>query len=149
MKVIFFDIDGVLNFRGTALIHDECLNELKRIIRETNSNSVISSSWREAFTRKELYTNRDRDLVIRLVKDPELRCLGWTPDIDELNRENEIEAWIESHKNNNIESFAIIDDLDYNFIDKFPCNFVKTAGYWGQGLTKEHADRAIEILNRK
>ena len=58
--------------------------------------------------------------------------------------------WIlETVDTDNIESFAIIDDLDYNFIDKFPCNFVKTAGYWGQGLTKEHADRAIEILNRK
>lgn len=149
MKVLFFDIDGVLNFCGTSSIHEPCLQQLKRIVAETNAKTVISSSWKEAFTKYDLYSDRDRDMVVRLLKDPELNCLGWTPDIDEENRENEIEEWLADFNKSEIESFAIIDDLDYNFDEKFPGHFVKTAGYWGQGLTDHHANNAIRILNQK
>ena len=148
MKVIFFDIDGVLNYCGTASIDDRCLSELKRIVAETGANTVISSSWKEAFTKYDVYSDRDRDMVTRLLKDPELNCLGWTPDIDEENRENEIEDWLLDYEEGEIESFVIIDDLDYNFNEKFPGHFVKTAGYWGQGLTSVHADNAIRILGK-
>ena len=148
MKVIFFDIDGVLNYCGTASIDNECLSELKRVVAETGANTVMSSSWKEAFTKYDLYSDRDRGMVTRLIKDPELNCLGWTPDIDEENRENEIEAWLEDYDESEIESFVIIDDLDYDFDEKFPGHFVKTAGYWGKGFTSEHAARAIRILDR-
>ena len=148
MKVIFFDIDGVLNYCGTLSIDDKCLFELKRIVAETGANTVMSSSWKEAFTKYEVYSDRDREMVTRLLKDPELNCLGWTPDVDEENRENEIEEWLLDYDESEIESFVIIDDLDYNFDEKFPGHFVKTAGYWGQGLTRHHSDRAIQILNQ-
>lgn len=148
MKVVFFDIDGVLNYCGTPSIDGRCLSELKRIVAETGANTVISSSWKEAFTKYDVYSDRDRDMVTRLLKDPELNCLGWTPDIDEENRENEIEDWMLDYDESEIESFVIIDDLDYNFDEKFPGHFVKTAGYWGQGLTSVHADNAIRILGK-
>ena len=48
-----------------------------------------------------------------------------------------------------IESFVIIDDLDFDFLEKFPGKFVKTAGFWGKGFTETHANRCIEILNRE
>ena len=148
MKVVFFDIDGVLNYCGTPSIDDRCLSELKRIVAETGANTVMSSSWKEAFTKYDVYSDRDREMVTRLIKDPELNCLGWTPDIDEENRENEIEDWLLDYEEGEIESFVIIDDLDYNFNEKFPGHFVKTAGYWGQGLTSVHADNAIRILGK-
>ena len=148
MKVVFFDIDGVLNYCGTPSIDEECLSELKRIVAETGAYSVISSSWKEAFTKYDIYSDRDRDMILRLKNDVELRCLGWTPDIDEENRENEIEDWLLDYEEGEIESFVIIDDLDYNFNEKFPGHFVKTAGYWGQGLTSVHADNAIRILGK-
>ena len=149
MKIVFFDIDGVLNHVGTrGSIDEDCMAELKRIIRETGAFSVISSSWKEAFTKYDMYSDRDRDMLLSIKNDPELNCLGWTPDIDEENRENEVEDWLLDYDEDEIESFVIIDDLDFNFLEKFPGNFVKTAGYWGQGLTKTHADRCIEILNR-
>lgn len=148
MKVIFFDIDGVLNYCGTALVDKQCLAELKRVVIETGANTVISSSWKEAFTKYDIYNDRDREMVTRIIRDTELRCLGWTPDIDEENRENEIAEWLEDYDQSEIESFVIIDDLDYNFDEKFPGHFVKTAGYWGKGFTSEHADRAIRILGK-
>ena len=148
MKVIFFDIDGVLNYCGTAIIDKQCLAELKRVVTETGANTVISSSWKEAFTKYDIYDDRDREMMDRIIKDTELRCLGWTPDIDEENRENEIAEWLEDYDQSEIESFVIIDDLDYNFDEKFPGHFVKTAGYWGKGFTSEHADRAIRILGK-
>lgn len=146
IKVIFFDVDGVLNYCGTALIDDECLAQLKYIVAQTGANTVISSSWKEAFTKYDIYSDKDREMVTRLLKDPELKCLGWTPDIDEVNRENEVEEWLLEYDESEIESFVIIDDLDYDFDEKFPGHFVKTAGYWGKGLTEHHAQNAIRIL---
>ena len=53
MKVLFLDIDGVLNpFRTdsegniTTKLDDDCVNRLCRIIHETNCVVVISSSWK-------------------------------------------------------------------------------------------------------
>ena len=63
MNIVFLDIDGVLNSRnklielyyktgkphsGTNYPFDEkCLENLKRLIEETNSKIVITSTWRK------------------------------------------------------------------------------------------------------
>ena len=51
-KIIFLDIDGVLNSetydknRTAGAIDPECAKRLNRIIKETNADIVISSSWK-------------------------------------------------------------------------------------------------------
>lgn len=146
MKIVFLDIDGVLNHAGTPTLSEKCLDQARRIATETDAKFVLSSSWKEVFTKAEYYNENDRKLVVRLMKHEGLEFLGWTPDIAPDNRELEIQAWLDEY-NETIDSFVIIDDLDYDFLELFPGNFVKTAGFWGQGLTEHHANRAIEILN--
>lgn len=52
MKVIFLDIDGVLNIipesvdEFGAVFHSNFVNNLKWIIEETDAKLVISSTWR-------------------------------------------------------------------------------------------------------
>ena len=48
--------------------------------------------------------------------------LGHTPDIDDDCREVEIQKWLDDHPN--VDSFVILDDLDFGFPDVFPENFV-------------------------
>ena len=148
MKIIFLDIDGVLNHKGTPLLHQPCIDQLKRIVDSTGAKVVLSSSWREMFIFKDEFTpdvNSVR-MIDYLMHKCGIEFIGYTP-FDEMDRrELEIKQWI---KDNNaiVDNFIIIDDLEYNFEDEFPYKFIKTAGYFGEGLTESHADEAIRRLN--
>ena len=60
MKLIFLDIDGVLNvipqghddFGG--IFHPEFIENLKHIIEETDAKIVVSSSWRHGGLQRML-----------------------------------------------------------------------------------------------
>lgn len=147
MKVIFLDIDGVLNNHQTkGMIDNECLENLLHIIKNTDAKVVISSSWKDEITFAE-EKHAVSSWLDTLINNSELHIIDKTPDIDEDNREKEIIAWINEHETE-IKSFVIIDDIDYNFSELFGNKFIKTAGYWGSGLTKDHALEAIRMLNQ-
>lgn len=88
----------------------------------------------------------ERRTLRLLLDDPELSFIGATPDVAPDDREREVQAWLNATPEP-VESFVILDDIDYEFPEKFPNNFVKTAGLNGHGLTTAHANRAIQILN--
>ena len=147
MKVIFLDIDGVLNFCGSATFDSGCISELKHIIAETGAKLVLSSSWKEAISQPENSSEMERRTLRLLLDDPELPFIGITPDIAPDDRGKEVQAWLDAAPEM-VESFVILDDIDYEFPEKFPNNFVKTAGFTGRGLTSVHASRAIQILTQ-
>lgn len=156
-KVIFLDIDGVLNVipqghdRWGALFHPHLVDNLKRIIDITGAKIVISSTWRmgnDLVGMKEMW--RDRGLPGEVI--------GVTPNFilkygTTLCRGKEIAAYLEKHPY--IDNWVIIDD-DSDMEDDQLENFVLTAGNSdhedcidiGYGLTKQCADWAIDILMR-
>ena len=82
MKVIFLDIDGVLNsdtdffelrkfghpvneIKGSKVINRGCLALLQQIIEDTDAKIVLSSTWRHHYTLEEMhemFTARDFNL---------------------------------------------------------------------------------------
>jgi HAD domain in Swiss Army Knife RNA repair proteins len=53
MKIIFLDIDGVLNCKGTPnprkfpyIVDPKLLNRLQRLLERTGAEVVLSSTWR-------------------------------------------------------------------------------------------------------
>jgi hypothetical protein len=151
MKVIFLDIDGVLNVIPTE--HDEfgcCFHKhfeynLKHIIDQTNAKIVISSTWRLSGLdeMKELW--KKRGLAGEVI---DITPFG---DIDNI-RGDEIQVWLD---NNDVKNYVIIDD-DTDFWESQLNNFVRTSDNVdhedcvdiGYGLTKKCAEKAIQILNR-
>ena len=105
MKVIFLDIDGVLNnhnsLRDGVQIVPEKVLLLKNICKSTNARVVISSSWRNMYTLEML--------------EFALFCagLGRGRVIDKTRKEydnlrgNQIQEWIED---NHVEAYVILDD---------------------------------------
>ena len=75
-----------------------------------------------------------------------LPFVGITPDIDWAHRELEIQKWLETAVEP-IESFVILDDLEFDFPRMFPKNFVQTSGFLKRGLTWSQAVKTIKILN--
>lgn len=161
MKIIFLDIDGVLNvipqghdaFGG--IFHSDFVNNLKRIIDETDAKIVISSSWRHSGFQKMLDMWEFRNLPGEVI--------GVTPDLYRfldfegertMVRGDEIQAVLNIHPE--ITHYVILDD-DTDMLKHQLGNFVCCANNInhpdcidiGYGLTKECTNKAIRILNAK
>lgn len=146
MKIIFLDIDGVLNdhspmCNGYCGIKAECVEQLNRILATApDAKIVVHSAWR--------YLLYDGDLPIRFFENLLLShgvdCLNrlhgrtrWdSVGGHEADRVSQIREYVIDH---GVECFAVLDDLDLQME-----NFVRTDG--SRGLTRDDADRAICIL---
>lgn len=162
-KIIFLDIDGVLNILNNGydkfgqIFHKEFENNLRWIINETGSKIVISSSWRSdgLDKMKEMWKYRDLpgEVIDITPNEYHLVKIGKFKFYDDVKRGDEIQYWIDENFDE-IETYCIIDDTDDMLLDQKD-NFVKTLNKnhkdsvdIGYGLTKECSRKVIEILNR-
>lgn len=140
MKVLFLDVDGVLNiFRDYETIGNDimffkinrrCLERLHRIIKDTGCKLVLSSSWRVL-----------RDGRKTLEKIGELKFIGETDD-DGIHRGKQIKRWLDAHPE--VENFCILDD-DGDMLLSQQAHFVQTDPEFGLTETMEY--RVKLILN--
>ena len=154
MKVIFLDIDGVLNsdeyvdrvkksdIQGIERDIDiEKVKLLKRAIDETGAKVVLSSTWR--------YTKNARYLK-ELLANYGIR-VDSTPYIQD-KRGLEIKKWLS--ENQGVEDFLIIDDEIFDSFDEgLMKKLVKISNgngrSLGEGLLPKDVDEIIERLGRK
>lgn len=149
-KIIFLDIDGVLNVycQGRdefgCTFHQQFEDNLRAIIEETGAKIVVSSTWRLSGLQvmQDMWNKR---------KLPG-KVIDITPHIDICKRGEEIQYWLD---NNQVINYVIIDD-DSDMLKSQLKNFVKTSGNInhpdcvdiGYGLTRICAEKAIKILNK-
>lgn len=152
MNLIFLDVDGVINsvdnlikiynethksYSGYSYPFDSnCLENLKKLVLETNSKLIISSTWRLSLKGK----NR----LLQELKEYELDRLviGYTPFLAS-NRNDEIKAFL-SNFDCITPNFIILDD-DSCLGDLMPF-LVKTNRQ--VGLTEENVQEAIKKLTK-
>lgn len=157
-KVIFLDIDGVLNKDNGGPKIEECfVKHLAHIVKRTGAEIVLSSSWRRAYANhvnpEYPYQNKDVVLLISMLDKYRLRVMDVTPDLTSgpYARPLEIRAWLlEQGKR---ERFVILDDETFwawNWLgDYLVCTtHLDENGKSVCGLTDEDAEKAIAILNR-
>jgi len=159
MKLIFLDVDGVLNHSGwlgkrgdTDLPVDSpewfaleldsmCVSRLNELITRTGAKVVVSSVWRCGKTIGSLQAI--------------LECAGFTGEVIGKTphlggeRGEEIAEWLEdSHKLYGLEpfeSFVILDDdSDMGALIPF---LVQTS--FESGLQQDHVERAVSLLGEK
>ena len=139
IKVIFLDVDGVLNMStsggGLYTLNDKRIKLLETIIIETGAKIVLSSTWR---TCSIAYKKLCRKLQYRSI-----RIFSCTPIIDKYERGLEISRWLEN--NDYVENYVIIDDNDWNISCHHNDHFVLTDER--VGLTIDDVNKAINILN--
>ena len=155
MKIIFLDIDGVLNSiqydrlrtREQGNIDETRLPLLKNIVDETSALIVLSSSWRKHWSieggecdciGRELNSTFDKYGLI--ISDK-------TPVLSALDRSIEIQSWLDEHLCE-IQSFVIIDDM-FGGWGPLANNLVKTDSRIGRGLEMKHVEMAKKILQKK
>ena len=152
MKVIFCDVDGVLNNAGTTErspggcvgVSGELIGNLRKIVAATGARIILSSDWR--LVRNHPERKKDyRYLVIRLRITASLTIDGHTDDIRWNRRGHEIRKYLKDHPE--IKEYVILDDLpfrDFAVQNLLPHLVLTDPEY---GLTDEDARKAIRILS--
>jgi len=135
MKIIFLDIDGVLNrfseytapsvptHEWNPTVMQRCgialelfprqIRRMNELVQSTGAKIVLTSSWRkgdDTWWLNLLRTLEESGLLpVVIDKTPDLR----------LNRGDEIQAWLDEHPE--VTHFVIFDDIDEfpGFLDKF------------------------------
>lgn len=156
MKIIFLDVDGVLNTSNNILkeykngndttssrIHldIDCVNNLKKIVDRTNAQLVLSSSWRKG----GFYSATIKNLEYQLNSNGMI-LLDCTPIMPNATRGTEIKEWLKSKsKIYKIDSYVILDDSED--MDDLINHLVKTT--YDDGLTSDLISSTCDILNRR
>lgn len=156
MRVVFLDIDGVMNsfasakrFGSYQTFAPESVEALNHILAETGAEIVVSSTWR---------LSRSIGDLTGVLWGQGVKCrpvIGMTPQlVDRVTssadvvlwrskeRGLEITAWLEKF-GANVESYVVLDDDSDAGVGHDGC-FVQTE--FEVGLTTADAQRAIAIL---
>ena len=161
MKVLFLDIDGVLNNYDTlrksfeeskfsseksalkdwtSMLDTDMVKRLNVIVEKTECLVVLSSSWRLGNSRSMV------ELFLR-ARGFEGSLLSQTPSGDKvLNRKcrgDEIQAWLSTQRYGEVSSFCILDDIPNmgHLSDRLVLTDPKV------GLTDDNVSSVISILS--
>lgn len=173
MKVVFLDIDGVLNTSNTfervyysfknngkkeLEIDSFRLEYLKQIIDKTDAKIVLSSTWRRFFKKldnKILPTNEKGKLFYEMLNSYGIQIYDILSFESDMNREGLIIDWLSK---NEVDSFIIIDD-EPNLFDELLDRLIKTSMVEDNkiltnmdyciGLCEYHIELAKEMLKTK
>ena len=151
MKIIFLDIDGVLNAENTKDrigryigLDNSKIEILKHIIDETGAKIVLSSSWRNCRDNKVLH--RIWNALVERLASYDLEIIDITPTNCEYSyRGYEIQQWFKDNQDLNIESFIILDDD--NDLKPYGSRHIQTS--WKNGMESKHGEMAIIKLNEE
>lgn len=140
MKIIFLDIDGVLNYKNSKnKIEEEKVKLLKEIVDRAGAEIVLSSDWRYWWEKPD----EDFKLLIDKLNKFGLKLISKTPETAHGYRGAETHQWLNEWMGEVVEKFVIIDDN----IDMKPYMDRLVETDFKQGLCRKDVERAIKLLN--
>ena len=152
IKVIFLDIDGVLN----SLVYDRERKEndgnidetrlplIKRIVDETQAKIVLSSSWRTHWNQNPLLCDSVGKDMAALFAVYQLEIDDKTPVLPSNDRAEEIRMWL--NQNPAVTHLVILDDNRFGW-GELQEYLVSTSYRIGRGLEEKHLLEVIRLLN--
>lgn len=170
-KVIFLDVDGVLNSDRTLYedvsLEDDLILNLKEIVNKTKAKIILSSSWRLSTDAIATLMNKldkfglaisgmtcdgvNLDWLEKYEFDATKKYLDTKFDCDEnrqikftRDRGAEIFKWLHDHDDC---AYVILDDEIEDIKPYFSESVIVKTSY-KTGLTKEDVKKAIQILNK-
>lgn len=163
-KILFLDIDGVLNDHAfcevsqSCTIKPQCMAYLNSILHETHCQIVLTSAWRYIYHGGDM-TLRGFEYMLRThgLLQRTLPIIVGATDKDRDTKEpraEQVKRWLSTAATCNgwglearVFRWAILDDLDLGFTDCPECQerFVRTNGE--SGLNHISAMQTVEVLN--
>lgn len=153
-KVIFIDVDGVLNSsdcydKETGVdLYFPYIKNLYKIVSKTNAALILTSTWKLFWNKENIRCDKSgKDLNEYLAKC-NLYIKDTTKETNLFERGKGIRMYLDNHPE--IVHYIVIDDeifRDYEKYDILP-HLIKTQYQDPNGgLRKEHVDKAIKLLN--
>lgn len=151
MKIIFLDIDGVLNTIDTFKKRKDIYNKtglfipridlfrveyLKEIVDNTDAKIVISSTWRKY--------NNDMKEIKKVFSLFGLEIFDVTCTDKSGKKYFEIIDWLRKHV---VDSFVILDDETYDLVCLEEYVVKTRENFKASGLLEKHVSESINILN--
>lgn len=161
-KIIFLDIDGVLNsnfwnenhqleISDGEMIDEDKVKLLSKIITVTKASIVLHSGWRFWFDKNIQPLRKESKRLVEILEKNHIIISDITPDFSteeirntkkfSLVKAKEILAWLQEHPE--AEKWIVIDDLCL-YDDEIEKHQLKTDSKIG--LTQKDVDFAIETL---
>lgn len=152
MKIIFLDIDGVLNNYDILAKADAqpdtidpvMVSRVNKIVEATGAKIVLSSTWRIMFGLEQTVNAYLIPAGLKgevIDATPHLHRTAWGATI---TRGKEIALWLAM--NPGVERFVILDDLDEDEMGNLSSHLIKTTFYVDGGLQDRHVGEAIALL---
>lgn len=159
MKVIFLDIDGVLNNKwsrsrcdGYIGIDKAKVALLKIIVETTGANIVLSSTWRLGYAKGGGSLQHHIKYLKRKLQQFQLEVYDVTPDLGRMGflRGQEIKKWI-SEQIEPVTNIVILDDEEFDFEKEGLYKYLVHTSWNDKngGLNQSHVDNAIYILGER
>ncbi len=154
MKIIFLDIDGVLNSLQYDLHRGERdgnidvtrLPLIKSLVEQTGAVIVLTSTWRRHWSADETERDSVGEAINAAFEKAGLSIYGKTPDKAVADtRALQIKTWLAEHSE--ATDFVVFDDEFFGWEDIEPF-VVKTNPRIGRGLEERHIRQALTILNK-
>lgn len=155
MKLIFLDIDGVLNYEGygrltrsgTRFVDPVLIKRLKKIIDRTGAKVVLSSTWRRGiYDMREGLINTvdalDAEELLAELNRYGVEIFDMTPMCGFIPRAEEIKRYLDGWNGEAVEQFAILDD--FPLMSPYESNFICTDCF--TGLSEADVMAATELL---
>ncbi len=152
MKIIFLDIDGVLNRDSTEIaapsgcmfVEDELVKKLQCIYYETHAKIVLSSSWRMGWydiksSKTDTHNAEDYCALAEKLLSFGIPINDHTEFLCDRSRAGEISKYLNSQKD--VEGFVILDDMHIKGYEKHQIMTDPETG-----LTDEDVENAISLL---
>ncbi len=150
-RVIFLDVDGVLNDcstkecapSGCLGVDNIMLMNLKEIVRKTNAKVVLTSSWKSEWG-PPYFVGEDGAYLVQRLAEFGIRIDGITED-SVSDRGAGVYRYLQKHPE--VKSWVVLDDNIFKDYDSelIKNHLVLTNNFWG-GLTYQLADKAVEII---
>ena len=147
MKIIFSDIDGVLNSAyytardggGISAIEERKVKNLKKLLDDTSAQLVICS-------RANSLLGKDfNNARINQIKEHGVTPLDSIMDIEfQESKSNAINRWLRNHPE--VTNFVVFDDCASDLEQQFGKQFIHIKGR--HGLTKQYIEQALKMLVR-
>ena len=158
MKVIFLDIDGVLNSEQFFQEHiedleqfpvdRECVRRLSDIVHATNAKIVLTSSWRTGWSRDPNHMEELCRKMVEILAEYHLEIFDKTDWLRNGKRGMEIRRWIHRAPEK-VETLVILDDNDFHWKRYLLHKYWVQTDFSEGGLQDDHVARAVKILMAK
>jgi len=151
MKLLFLDVDGVLNnlvvmseSRSSDPLGEQHLRLLKTLVAGSGCDIVLSSTWR-------LFHESRSSLEVAFKEHNIPMWVGCTPSLNNQPRSAEILQWLRDNTSQPVVAVGIDDDedIDIGTGHGLPVHFKPLRTSFDSGLTAEVVQEAIDWFHSK